>query len=318
MSIQTQDQKEYNGDTCIARQLLWMVRMLDVVILFLLAAYIQIWWCLLLFALLLNIGWALFAKEQGLFLEWRIERRWNAICDRLKIKEVGKDPMDAELLELLSGVKVGTRYPEIRQLQGSEKNFTAIIKPFAGDEPKTYIKEAEVFKLQFQVDSVTFENVGGGRLKLRAGPLPIPKAYRWSERWSEQRSFPQNQAERSKLEPNPRQRKETREESLQASQQPEYMQPESAKTEVQLPEYRSEPSKQVPNMIQTVIGQLGADVSMNQTVNQVKYEMNINVDQELLQALLYTEGTQLREWSRRKSQASNQVSYRLTSPKKEV
>lgn len=166
------------GNTRMARQLIWFAAFVNVVLLCILPCSVSnngaaaIW--IFLLAAVVDSSIEYYALKQGLLFELYQERTWKAVCDGLGFTVV--------MSTWGVGVGVPKRrqkllYPRLRNVQGTREAWIGTVIPFAGQTVKDYNDQMEAFSLAFQVPFVSFELAGGGCITIRAGNVPIPDPY---------------------------------------------------------------------------------------------------------------------------------------------
>jgi len=131
----------------------------------------------MLLTLLLNglVGW--YALSSGLVFEWRVERIWNTTCHGLEgMSGTGRSFKRGCKGAFIDG-DTKTIYPKLREVFGDAQSFSALITPFGGQDVSSYTKFADKFAFAFMVPACSFEAAEDGRIRIRAGQVPVPDAY---------------------------------------------------------------------------------------------------------------------------------------------
>jgi hypothetical protein len=179
---------EARGNTHLARRLVWFAAFVNVTLLLMLCSLASMgsgWLLALLLMVLVDGPVALYAYNQGLFFEWKVERTWKAVCGGLggNFKGEGMSVMRSARAGVASRgryhvpTQTKTIYPKLRHVHGTPDSWTGIVTPFAGQTIEDYSKKAESFALAFHVPFVTFDLSGRGLIQVRAGQVPVPVAY---------------------------------------------------------------------------------------------------------------------------------------------
>ena len=185
---------ETKGNTGLARGVMWSVLALDGFVVFFTlctgtfnngggAA------SLLLFLAVITGLAAWYAIQAGLLFELRLEYRWKKTCAGLGGSFVGEGRarlqpgVSFDLYGSVKKTKVvrDKKYPKLRQVSGNREAWTAIIRPFYGQNVDDYNKQADRFAMAFHVPFVTFDLAENGLISVRAGQIPIPAAYDFQE-----------------------------------------------------------------------------------------------------------------------------------------
>lgn len=168
------------GNTRLARQLVWFFAILDAVVLFAamcgLAAGQSGWLVVLLLLMVASVAVGAYAVRQGLVFERRVERIWKAVCGGIGFKGEARSYRNGLNGAYRKG-ETKTIYPRLREVHGSRESFTAYITPFGGQDTSDYNKYAEKFAFAFMVPSVSFEAAEDGRIRLYAGKVPVPAVH---------------------------------------------------------------------------------------------------------------------------------------------
>ncbi len=121
-----------------------------------------------------------YALKQGLLFEWRVERIWKTTCSGLE----GFTGVGRSFRKGLKGAYIDgdtkTIYPKLRQVNGTPDRWTGYITPFGGQDVSSYTKFAEKFAFAFMVPACSFEATVDGRIRIRAGQIPVPQIYDFS------------------------------------------------------------------------------------------------------------------------------------------
>jgi hypothetical protein len=181
-----------DGNTRLARGLLWTVLWLDGVMLFgmlcALASNVRSTAVLLLLIMAGLTAWVLwYATEQGFWFEWQQERTFKRVCAGLGGNFVGQGRAKFQTkvrLDPISSVRDGewkrqTIYPKLRNVVGNSEQWQAEIKPFYGQNVDDYNKQADRFALAFHVPFVAFDIADNGLISIRAGQVPVPHMFEY-------------------------------------------------------------------------------------------------------------------------------------------
>lgn len=133
--------------------------------------------------MLLPLGFGLFslvyATSQGYWFERRCEHVWKATCCGL---EGFKGTARSYRFGLVGAYVLGdtkTIYPKLREVHGTYEDWTGLVTPFGGQDPSNYTKFSEKFAFAFMVPACSFETAEDGRIRIRAGKVPVPAAYNY-------------------------------------------------------------------------------------------------------------------------------------------
>jgi hypothetical protein len=185
---------EANGNTGLARVVWWSALGLDGFVLFFTMCAASAnnggGVVLLMLSMAVITGLALwYVVQQGLWFEWQLERTWKRACAGLGGNFRG------EGMSVVRSVRAGlqsrgqyvptqtkTIYPKLRNVRGNRQAWTAVIKPFYGQNVDDYNKQADRLALAFNVPFVTFDKTEDGLIRIRAGAVPVPVAYEYQEK----------------------------------------------------------------------------------------------------------------------------------------
>ena len=191
-----------SGNTTLARHLLWAAIVGDALLLFfglcsttftnsvvlLVVSY------LLIIASNIAVGW--YAFTQGYIFEWRVNKRWQKVCQGLggNFEAEGMD-WRATVREGLIGTTSATFgfrsvrdavvpqakkvYPKIREVRGDWSAWTGVVMSHPGQDVDSYSKKSAAFSHYFGVPFMVFENAGAGLIRVRAGRVPVPEPYEY-------------------------------------------------------------------------------------------------------------------------------------------
>lgn len=185
MSQQVQSAAQKN--TRLARVLVRAAAVMNMVLLFMMCANASHGGAIpiALFALGIDIAVAAFAIKNGLLFELLIEKIWKKTCSGLggNFVGLGRAQFHTKVaFDPISSFQKGewkrkTIYPKIREVRGSWKSWTGVIRPFYGQNIDDYNQQANRFALAFHVPFVTFDLSENGLIRIRAGQVPVPAAY---------------------------------------------------------------------------------------------------------------------------------------------
>lgn len=183
------------GNTALARLLWWVMLWLDGILLFgvvcAASASNNVVGPVFILCILALTGFSsIYALRRGLFFEWKLVRRWEAVCAGLGGNFQGEGISIGR--SILEGVRScgayhvesqkKTIYPRLRQVHGTYEGWTAIITPLAGQKLADYNKHAEAFSLAYDVPYVTFEEAGNSLIRMRCGPVQVPETYEYEHK----------------------------------------------------------------------------------------------------------------------------------------
>lgn len=128
-----------------------------------------------------------YATKQGLWFVRRVERTWAQVCSGLGGNFVGeKNDYLASVREGFAskGRYVETQkkvaYPELKNIRGNWKAWTAEVRFFDGQTIDDYNKNAPAFALAYNVPFCTFDlDEESGLIRVRAGRVPVPEPYEY-------------------------------------------------------------------------------------------------------------------------------------------
>src|SRR5438270_1276966 len=168
------------GNTRLARRLVRLALYISGMVLFmtmctLCAQTANLLWLVVLM-LAGDIGVAVYAVKQGLPFEWRLDKKFQAVCGGIGFKGKARSYRFGLIGAYVMG-DTKTIYPKIRSVHGDFEDFTALVYPFAGQTVEVYNKHTAAFTLAFNVPFVVFEPTGTGIIRVRCGQVQVPDMY---------------------------------------------------------------------------------------------------------------------------------------------
>lgn len=165
------------GDTRLARQLVNIAFVVDVLLLFVTACTFATtnWSVVDVFALLVSVAVGCYAWRAGLPFEWLLERKFKAVCNGVGMKAVST----SYRYGLVGAARGDTKiiYPKLRRVCGDRDAWTGYISPFLGHDLDTYIKHTAAYALAFYAPFVLFDIAENGLIRMRVGSVQVPATY---------------------------------------------------------------------------------------------------------------------------------------------
>lgn len=182
------------GNTKLARGLLWVCAMVDVGILFLLTCGLSSatssgggW---LVFATVVaaagNLAAGVYAIKQGLVFELLMERIFKRVCAGVGMSATSKklgfyDVGIGKMLDPTGRRADAVLTPRLRGVVGNRNQWEAEITPLYGQSVADYTAHADAFALAFGCKMVVFDIAESGRIRIRAGrSVPVPEPYEYA------------------------------------------------------------------------------------------------------------------------------------------
>lgn len=170
-------------NTKLARSLIWLIAVVDLASLFLLCTASSAAPAVLVVVAVVNVIVFAYAASQGFLLEYRIEQKFKRVCQNVGLTQkqlkvgfydVGVGAMLDPTFKRSDNAAV---YPKLRGLVGNRQQWQAEIRQLPGQKLSDYTKHADAFALAFNVPFVSFELLGYGKLRIRAGQMAVPAPY---------------------------------------------------------------------------------------------------------------------------------------------
>ncbi len=193
------------GNTRLARQLLWFAAFINVPLLCMMCSFTANggWLGALLLLLAVDVSVAAYAISQGLVFELLQERTWKAVCSGIGFSGMARSMRGGLYGAYVKG-ETKTIYPKLRNVHGTREGWTGIVTPFAGQTIEDYTKQADAFALAFHVPFVTFGLAENGLISIRAGEVPVPAAYAYTGQLATRPAMPRTQVLAPVASPAPR------------------------------------------------------------------------------------------------------------------
>src|SRR5260370_29967281 len=131
-------------------------------------------------------GW--YAYSHGLWFEMGKERTFKRTCAGLGGKFVGEGN------DYIASIRKGfgsrgkyvptqkkTIYPKLRNCRGNHEAWTALITPLYGQNVDDYNMQADRYALSYHVPFCSFAVDESGLIRIRAGKIPEPHAYAFTD-----------------------------------------------------------------------------------------------------------------------------------------
>ena len=168
------------GNTRLARRLLWIAGYMDALTLFTLCCAAASHGAGILWIMLLPLGFTVFALayaySQGLWFELGKERVWKRTCIGIGFKSEGRSYRNGLYGAYVKGeTKIIT--PLLREVHGTHDSWTGLVTFFDGQTIEQYNAHADAYALAFQVPHCSFDVAESGLIRIRAGKVPVPAPY---------------------------------------------------------------------------------------------------------------------------------------------
>ena len=165
------------GNTRLARVLLWIAGYMDAFTFFVLCCSSATFGAGILWIMLLPLGFTVcalvYAHNQNLWFELGKERVWKRTCLGIGFKSVGRSFRGGLYGAYVKGeTKIIT--PLLREVRGTHDSWTGLVTFFDGQTIEMYNAHADAYALAFQVPCVSFDLAENGLIRIRAGKVPVP------------------------------------------------------------------------------------------------------------------------------------------------